>query len=343
LISNALKKFRSTTNPNNYYLTVTPLDKNDLVEERRLLPTENINKVLDSFGVMSYLSIERRRDGKKATSRVNQADGTIKITLYSHESPLIGVRVCFDNGNGINRWEKVEFREMIEVDELVEKVVGVFGVSKDGGFKLFSLATKEIVNQDNFVKMVKVAQEKGQVLTLKLANEGRVPKSRLDPGRKTLDPGRISLDPGRISLDPGLEPTVISTPDKETPISTLFNSAATSIDKQIIGFEELLSTLETSIAEQSKLDTGLHKMFDTLEKDLESLISTQMRKNAEQRRSGRLSMMMIQKEKQDVKDIDPAKFFAGLKETSSTLSRLEGNLNNMLNVILARNNLIDVS
>ena len=368
MICNALKKFRSTTDPNNYYLTVAPIDKNlelTSIEERRLLPTENINKVLDSYGVMSYLSIERRINGKKPTSRVNQADVAIKITLYSQDTTsLIGIRVCYDNGNGINRWEKIEVKEIGQLDDLVEKLVGIFGVSNiDCGFRLYSLSTKVILDQDSFVSMVKAAQEKGQVLSLKLANENGQ-KSRLDPGRKTLDPGRVSHDPGRVSRhpgrvsrhpgrvsqDPGLKAVVPSTSEIATPISTLFNSADASIEKQELGFDELLSALDTSIAKQSstvatpvKLGIGLLQMFETIEKDLESLISTQMRNNAEQRRSGRLSMIMIQKEKQNLQVIDPVQLFGGLKESNSILSRLEGNLNTMLSVILARNNLIDVS
>lgn len=342
MITNALKKFRSNTDCDDYYLTVTPLEvTSDLaaIGERRLLPNENINKVLDSYGVMSYLSNDRR--GKKI-SRVNQADGTIKITLYMYDTPTINLRICYDNGDGINQWEKVVIKEGLGLDELVKMVVDVFGVSDNDGFRLYSLSAKVVIEKDNFKGLVETAKEKGQVLTMRLISINEVSTlsrngSRRDPVRvKTLDPGRRSLDPGRQT----------PAPEKPPALQIASNSDVTLGESQALGFDDLLSVLDSSIMERSSTRTNpatpkLKQTFDDLEKDLESLISSQMRKSADQRRSGRLSM--IQKRQELAPEIDSEKLFIALKESSTTLSRLEQNLNVMLGVILARNNLITVS
>ena len=229
---NTIKKFRvHNVNPEDYYLTVTPIDvKSALgsVGERVLLPNENINKVLDTYGVSSYT------DTRSDNGNAKQADGTIKITIYKYDDTFantIPIRICKDDVP--NSWEKVDVNADSSVEDVIAAASQRYQIESSTKFRLLNMATKSLLDRNASIKtLAQEAAAKDLMLTLRfITNMNYTPPprssasgvdkvSRLDPGRPT------SFEDPQQDL-PNSAPTITSgfsasaSPDPTSPDPTL--------------------------------------------------------------------------------------------------------------------------
>lgn len=254
LIVNTIKKFRvHNVNPEDYYLTVTPIDVKSAVGsggERVLLPNENINKVLDTYGVSSYTVT--RSDNENA----KQADGTIKITIYKYDDTFantIPIRICKDDVP--NSWEKVDVDAESTVEEVIAAASLRYQIESSAKFRLFNMTTKSLLDRNASIKtLAQEAAAKDQMLTLRFitnmnytppprSNASGVDKvSRLDPGRPTsLEDPQQDLSNSAPTLTSGFSASASPDPTYSTvPVPNNDTSLSRSVAPPVDSVENVL-------------------------------------------------------------------------------------------------------
>jgi hypothetical protein len=131
-----------------------------------LFSEENINNVLDSYGVKSYLA-ETQRDGRKSSN----ADGTIRFNLYriTDEPAKTSIRVCVDDGK--QRWEKVEVTSTMYVSEVVATVRTRFNLGPDL-LRVLTIHNKQYIGEDGLVMpMIQESEKLGKPFELMLQKD----------------------------------------------------------------------------------------------------------------------------------------------------------------------------
>ena len=145
-----------------------------ILGERRLELNENINNVLDFYGVMSYLS-QVYANERNSNTRANQADGTIKFTIYQYpsenatvtSSKSLTVRVHLDDGG--NRMESIEVTGEVLADDLIREAVNLFRIQSPNGFKLYNQQSRQYIEGDiPIYPLAEVSATRDQTLILKL-------------------------------------------------------------------------------------------------------------------------------------------------------------------------------
>ncbi|KAJ3364608.1 hypothetical protein HDU91_002496 [Kappamyces sp. JEL0680] len=379
LLYNTLKKFRvSNPDPNMYYLTVTPIEVSaSALGERRLMPDENINNVLDSYGVMSFLTEMPSADGRqRSLSRVNQADGTIKITIYQYTEQdldkVLTIRLCLDDADNAaaTRWEQLEIRGDTTSKSIIADGCRIFNLDPAVGCKLYNMTSRQYLEPDvPIMPLAEIATAKEQYLTLKLQPNPATLDSRKDTPASAAPPyvRPTTLDPGRPSPS-ALESRSVAKSASFDKREKRLSGGATKYPKKS-GSTEALSQLQQSLTMfiddgplQIQKDDSLD--FDSMLSSLDSSIETQnsnpvilgadlgqflgdMQRDLETLISAQLEktakqrresrLSVMYNEKEVDPDIDSEQLFLAFKASGNELSRLEQNLNNMVGYILARN------
>jgi hypothetical protein len=172
LLVHSLKKFRVTDqNPDNYYVVVTPLDeltgeliskgKVEYLSDKRILdPIENLNKVLASYGVQSFITENPDQSNGRRTSlsRIRQADRTIMISIYKIDSKkaVIGQISVYD-GDLSNECEKIDIYADTLANDVIKKAKVRFQCDFEDSYALYSTLSKSFL--DPATKLITIYEE----------------------------------------------------------------------------------------------------------------------------------------------------------------------------------------
>lgn len=353
-IVSTIRKFRARdVNPTDFYLTVTPIEIKS-IGERVLLPNENINNVLDTYGVLSYLD-SRYSDGK-----AKQADRTIKFTIFKNEDDLfIHISICRDDVP--NSWEKLEVAAESNAGTVIALGAQRYQIPALG-LSIMEFSKNMLLDPETSIKsLAQEAAANDQLLTLKLITRNQ----SLQPSSNILSrPRKVSL------LDPGRPPSVsllqpVSTPQvlvtrsdlpkaSSIPASETVTKASISLKhspkqgkpkspvlSKSINFDELLTSLDDGIKKQSSRRGSVAEYLQGIESEIESLILSMALKASENRRKSRLSALYNSSFNQVVaEDVDTGDIFMEFNTTTSDLMKLESKLNGMLSHILLKNRIL---
>ena len=197
LLAKTIKKFRARqANAKDYYLTATPIHHETIFEffgERILLLYENINSVLDSYGVLTH----NDHNSDKNVEKVRQANEVVKITIHKYENNLNIIPIRIFLNDSTTSWEKIEVEPESLASNVIKAASEKYQLSLSSSFLLLDLSTNQVLEADAPIKILaQEAAAKDQVLALKLVTE-KIEKitgenmvkaeivSRLDPGRRT--------------------------------------------------------------------------------------------------------------------------------------------------------------
>lgn len=299
LLKNSLRKFRVPhANTRHYYLTIKQLEYGD--SHRRLAPDENINSVLDSYGVMSFISEAEQRSGRKSSiSRVSQAEGQIQISLFLEVH--LPIRICFEDEMAADiQWENLEVSAQTRALDVIEKAGVLFGATRPFDFRLLDLNNNSYFNpEDLLMASAKEAQESGKSLSLKLEF-------------------RVNYVADKRSYDP--EPLH----DQENKRNKRISSAIQLKERKIktlagtIDFDSMLNSLHTAISGMNPDQLPLQKLLHSFERDLNKLIGDKGDDSEEI-------------------EVDAYALLQAIKDNRDTFDTLNTNLNDLLSAILIKN------